>query len=93
MLLLSLTISFPSFSILASMTFGQAPGALPSLNTENVIVTPHQPDNSKCRYTDTRLQEERRRTLVAVDGPLLRHSAFHPSVDKKICQKRLWRIP
>ena len=39
-----------------------------------------QPDNSKCRYTDTRLQEERRRTLVAVDGPFLRHSAFHPSV-------------
>ena len=29
---------------------------------------------------------------MAVDGPLLRHSAFHPSVDKKICQKRLWRI-
>ena len=39
-----------------------------------------QPDNSKCRYTDTRLQEGRRNTLVAVDGPLLRHSAFHPSV-------------
>ena len=39
-----------------------------------------QPDNSKCRYTDTRLQEVRRRTVVAVDGPLPRHSAFHPSV-------------
>ena len=25
-----------------------------------------QPDNSKCRYTDTRLQEERRKTVVAV---------------------------